>query len=189
MVVMTRFKGSFLDLLLVPIGAQQSVSRDLARSFKALDSGSKQCARVSLTGKQPVRRLGEAPHQAFPSSATGAGTHAAGGKAAGGSSIGVVVPPPDGIPLVTTPRHSLHSKLSCAVQALAVDGCRVFAGLQDGDIYVYDLTDFTCITTFQVRTPSLVCLCPATAPISLLFPLPHLSRAHGGDAASRSPTL
>eukprot|EP00850_Spirogloea_muscicola_P002699 SM000010S04337 [mRNA] locus=s10:1062363:1070596:- [translate_table: standard] len=56
MVVMTRFKGEFVDLILVPIGAPPAVQRDISRSFKALASCSSTSLKVSLK-KEPGASL------------------------------------------------------------------------------------------------------------------------------------
>ncbi|CAI5462010.1 unnamed protein product [Closterium sp. Yama58-4] len=56
MVVMTRFKGSFVDVLLVPINPPPSVARDISRAFKALASCPPASLKVSL--RRPRRAQG-----------------------------------------------------------------------------------------------------------------------------------
>ncbi|CAI7848025.1 unnamed protein product, partial [Closterium sp. NIES-54] len=55
-VVMTRFKGEFVDVLLVPINPPPSVARDISRAFKALASCPPTSLKVSL--RRPRRSQG-----------------------------------------------------------------------------------------------------------------------------------
>ena len=56
MVVMTRFKAEFVDLLLVPINAPPAVARDVSRAFKALASCKSSSLRASLALAQAPSR-------------------------------------------------------------------------------------------------------------------------------------
>ncbi|GJP84513.1 hypothetical protein CLOP_g14576 [Closterium sp. NIES-67] len=55
-VVMTRFKGEFVDVLLVPINPPPSVARDISRAFKSLASCNTTSLKVSL--RRPRRAQG-----------------------------------------------------------------------------------------------------------------------------------
>ncbi|GBG76731.1 hypothetical protein CBR_g22949 [Chara braunii] len=122
MVVMTRMKGEFVDVIVVPINAPPPVAKDVSRCFKALENG----------GVATVLQGGEGP----------------------GMWKSEVL---DGVRVVEEARHafSAHGR---AVMAVACDGSRLWAGLQDGAIKVFDMTEFRCVHTLVGHSQTVLAL-------------------------------